>query len=187
MSITIRKKATGRITPTLFAFGSMVNEKDGGNFTGQAAISLPLLGIAGTFCQSVKAGKELYLAGGIGVTPFLPMIEARRHQDDIILILSCRSIELSAFEKMVADSISKSPYENIKVKYHLTGETSVDASELYHLGRITASSLAALDLEERRISRILLCGSESYAKGVMVALEGNGVNGNEVHRESFAY
>ena len=112
------------------------------------------------------------------------MIEARRPQDDIILILSCRSTELPAFEKMVADSTSKSPYENVQVRYHLTGETSIDTSELYHLGRITASSLAALDLKERRIS---CCGSESYARGVMVALEGNGVNGKEVHRESFAY
>ena len=32
-----------------------------------------------------------------------------------------------------------------------------------------------------------LCGSEVYAKGVLAALTENGVDGKEVHRESFAY
>ena len=111
------------------------------------------------------------------------MIEARKPGDDIILILSCRHKELSAFETLVSQSVAKSSHQNVQVKYHISGASSITPSELYHLGRVTASSLATLNLE-RRMS---LCGSEVYAKGVLAALTENGVDGKEVHRESFAY
>ena len=188
MKIVIRCKSTGRVTPVLFQFGQAVNVR-GGKFQGPAALSLPLYGVAGTFILPSTASRQLYLAGGIGLTPFLAMIEARRAEDHMTLLLSCRASEVPVFEHLITQAISAASYDNVKVNYHITSDTKPFLSPVNYatevtLGRISKSSFSSYKLEEMEI---FLVGSGGYSEGVNLALKECGVALRKVKTESFLY
>jgi ferredoxin-NADP reductase len=194
MDITMRVKPNGAITPMLFAFGAAVNERGGGRFEGQLAISFPLHGIAGSFIPS-SASEQLWLAQGIGLTPFLAFLRqptaSKAH-----LAVTLRLADVPAFEQLISDALAAGPSNNVKVSFFISNAdeeavaafpTKALASTRYP-GRLTAAHLSDSSLFGGLQQReIFLCGTDAFRASVVQALEGQMVDAGRIHYESFSF
>jgi len=194
-SITIRKKENGHITPILFAFGTAVNSRNDGKFEGPAALSFPLLGVAGSF--KIETSKPaIFFASGIGITPLLSHLRSLTSDMSApTLILSCRKEEVEPFEKLVVEA---SPdQQELEVMVLISNISTQDLASLAESKlsgskrvayRLNANSCKQeLEISDLHNKAIYLCGSESYKTVVLAGLENVGVDVSQVRDESFAF
>lgn len=208
-SLTMREKPGGLVTGSLFALARHAQKKmpEVLEDTRRVGLRVRLVGIAGAFVlpplpESGKS-KMLWVAGGIGVTPYLSMLRALssfppQAECDVVLLLSTR--EPGVLLGLIRDALPlKSPLK-LKLLVHVfSADSSLDNVDLSNTGvmdivmhqkRIEFSktedtlSLLAPDAKERSA---YLCGPPLFEEAVMDALARAGVERSGVVREGFGY
>lgn len=241
LTLTIRHKPGGVVTSALFAVARQLSE-----FRPELLedarllrLSVPLVGIAGDFTlptdadvrssgngegssvqpsPSAHAGTRewLWVAGGIGVTPFLAMLAGLQEMknrggagaaDNITLILSTREpdvlvpLVVRALER-TGDHVEGHP-GTLRLSIHVFSRSSASSSSSVitagrmasavevnlkqHAGRLNKDTLRALDIENLQERQTYVCGPEGFEQMVLGALKEMGVDSRNVKREGFAY
>lgn len=154
--ITIRK--VGRVTGFLF-------KRDGG----KKRLTVPVSGFGGEFVadpNEKEKEKTVYIAGGVGITPFLALMGAKT-PDGVTLFWTVREADLG----LVADTLEKVGGLGAALRLYVTGVGaegglggSVDKGEV--LGRIVREGGVVW---ERRIEREDLVGEKGGTKWMLCA------------------
>lgn len=151
--------------------------KSVGDFTDQVARLrkgdlVPVEGPYGRFGRHLNDKKQLWLAGGIGITPFLSLLSALSPNTSVIFYYSVSSRS----EAVKADLLAKMAKTKQNINFILW--------ETGSRGRLTAATLAKQvpDLTDRRI---LICGPLPMIASLKKQLAGNGVKPTNITSEEF--
>jgi NAD(P)H-flavin reductase len=170
--ITIRK--VGRVTGFLF-------KRDGG----KKGLTVPVSGFGGEFVDdSTEEGKEktVYIAGGVGITPFLALMGSKVNKG-VTLFWTVREADLG----LVADALSKIEGLGAALRLFITGVGAegglggrVDKGEV--LGRIVKDGgvvwerrIEKEDLVGEKGAKWMLCAGKPLRGRVLEWLEGETV------------
>ncbi|KAG1727467.1 uncharacterized protein EDB91DRAFT_1163916 [Suillus paluster] len=210
-SLTMRLKPGGAVTEALFNIANKLAalRPESLEDSRPLGLSVKLVGIAGDFtleppgpgegakvaiaCEEEQASvcknaprKLLWIAGGIGITPFLAMLSGMSScstEYEITLLLSTR--EPDVMLSLLSNAVKLAPRE-IKLIVHVFSRTEQFESSLpasaslhRHSGRITSSILSNFTVESQ--DGVYVCGPEGFEREVMQGVVG------KVKREGFAY
>jgi hypothetical protein len=142
--------------------------------------------------------KALWVAGGIGITPFLAMLsglEGSIETWDINLVVSTREPEVIL--PLIAAALPPTSHSHVYIDVFsekpipdLDGGAHFDSTTLRrHTGRITPSIFAELEWTKAEPADrgVYVCGPVPFEKVVVDALLGLGVERGSIHREGFTY
>ncbi|OJA18331.1 hypothetical protein AZE42_12358 [Rhizopogon vesiculosus] len=195
-SLTMRLKPGGAITGALFSIANKLAELRPALLTDTRPLGLGarLVGIAGDFilespkdyiCANAPR-RLLWIAGGIGITPFLAMlsgISSCSTEYEITLLLSTR--EPDVLLSLLSIAIKAAPH-GVKLIIHVFSHTEIFDTSLpasvslhRHSGRITPSILSNFKGECQ--DGVYVCGPEAFERVVLQGVVG------KVKREGFAY
>ena len=207
--LTMREKEGGVVTGALFSVARKLAEmrpellED----TRPTGLQVKLAGISGSFTLDLPSAPEqqsptsmLWLAGGIGVTPFLSMLSAIAAMPpsalrwDVVLALSTREPEVLL--PLIATSLG-SATPKLRLAIHVYSDRPVSsfpqlppADELEvtvhpHTGRIDPALFEGMkDLKTRKV---YMCGPEEFERAMLNMLGEHGIQSGAVVRESFEY
>jgi ferredoxin-NADP reductase len=195
-SITMREIPRGVITGAVFNLARSIGKSrpDLLPDTSELEIRLGFIGISGSFSlpppvKDVET-KLLWIAGGIGLTPFLAMLNAlkddpRGSRWDIHMILSTREPEVLLPLLMDAANI---PPDRVTFTLDLfstekTSEFSEPQGVRVHRGRVDSKFWETIDTERK----VYLCGPKPFEQTVLEGLASRGVSADEIMIEGFAY
>ncbi|KAJ7162199.1 hypothetical protein C8R46DRAFT_1353202 [Mycena filopes] len=157
-----------------------------------SSISDDELGLMTPLTAPPSAKKMLWIAGGIGVTPFLSMLKALGNttQWDIRFLLATREPEVLV--PLVAEALAAggSRPAGLSLEVFSKGKNIPDVDPgiglvlRRHVGRMPLEFFHPAELEGREV---YLCGSPDFEKAVLAALERAGVPETAVKREGFEY
>ena len=173
-SCTIKNKYGGAISPMLHRWGRR-NQK--------GHLEIKFIGVEGAFTcfdekHQLKQEKLLFLAGGVGITPFMTMLEvirARKVKADIVLLFSARGEEGNLAERFQEVGIKTIVFD--------TGGEESDVDVIRR--RIRYEDVTTVpDLKERGV---YMCGPDGFMNALKGYLEKAGVNAGNVNVESFAF
>ncbi|KAJ0395979.1 hypothetical protein P43SY_008995 [Pythium insidiosum] len=197
-ALTRSFRPTNRITCT-------VKRVDGGAVTpflhGAApSLVVPFRGVGGAFSiysapstespVRVKHRKMLWIAGGVGVTPFLSFANSRLNAVDpsaeVIVLFAARGDEaalgLSVFSQCPFVT-QLTVFDSAPLEHHVTGDSPLTAARVHR--RIELRDLTAIaDLQERAVS---LCGPPTFMDAVGSLLQRAGVASSRIDREEFTF
>lgn len=190
--LTIKEKENGVIMGKLLQLARALSERrpDLMVDTTPLGITLGLVGIGGSFTLPAETTKLLLVAGGIGVTPFLSMLNSitaadRNEPWDIILVISMREAHLAT--DLVHASLG--PFSAaVSLTVHIFAPQASPSSEpniVTHTGRLVPSFFQTIDDVKART--ILVCGPVPYEEMVIEGLQSAGANREAISRENFAY
>ncbi|TBU30071.1 hypothetical protein BD311DRAFT_659595 [Dichomitus squalens] len=201
--LTMREKPGGVVTGALFAISRKLAENRPELLadTRPLEIESSVVGVTGEFAlPPTGAGevKALWVAGGIGVTPFLSMLRAlvkrgEHVQADVVLALSTRepAVMLRLFKGALADA----PPLTLHVRLDLFTSKDLPALEdvataygpgvtaAWHKGRIPASYWR----EAAEGRDVFVCGPGGFGDAAVHGVRAAGVPNDRIHREGFAY
>ena len=125
------------------------------------------------------SGREKYLmvAGGIGITPILALIES--------LVGTPRDIVLLYAVKTAKDLVFASELRALTAQCHFILSQSAGASDGYEHGRIDRSMLARL-VPDVRDREVFVCGPPPMMQAVIATLHAFQIHGSQIHYERFA-
>ena len=127
----------------------------------------------GRFDRRMGTARQVWIAGGVGITPFLSWL---RSLDDE-LAETVDFFVTSAGRSPFADEIQKIAKDHPRLTVHLI-DTSTD-------GRLTPEMvLAAVDADPRELS-VFLGGPDRMLRQFRRALRASGVRAANIHREYF--
>jgi ferredoxin-NADP reductase len=134
----------------------------------QVGSTLSISGPVNLFPMQQSARKHLLIAGGIGITPFLPMMEDLSDRDlPFELNYSVRSVERGAY---LADLLQRYPD---RVRYYRTG----DGERIPLAGVLRRQPLG---------THLYVCGPPAMIDGVSEQARLAGWPGDSVHAERFS-
>ncbi|KAG0696440.1 hypothetical protein DFH29DRAFT_950966 [Suillus ampliporus] len=210
-SLTMRLKPGGAVTGALFGIANKLAalRPEFLEDSRSLGLNVRLVGIAGEFtleppepgegarahgpqeeqasiCKNAPR-KLLWIAGGIGITPFLAMLSdipsSCTTEYEITLLLSTR--EPDVMLSLLSNAIKVAPHE-VKLIVHVFSstegfESSLPVSVLLHghSGRITSSIIS--DFAVGCQDGVYVCGPEAFEREVIQGVVG------KVKREGFAY
>ncbi|EKM51677.1 uncharacterized protein PHACADRAFT_261962 [Phanerochaete carnosa HHB-10118-sp] len=210
--LTMREIPNGTITGALFATVRKLQElrPEILDDARQIGLTVKLVGISGDFYLGLPPTpgaplpedsneKMLWLAGGIGLTPFLSMLNAIAHAAasdahwDVVLVVATREPEVLL--PLIAESLGTGT-ENLRLAIHVYSSSRPapdfpqpapkDGLEItcdVHPGRIPESFFASMeDLTSRKT---YMCGPGPFELGMSDMLGKHGVT--SIVRESFQY
>ncbi|KIS72165.1 uncharacterized protein UMAG_00583 [Mycosarcoma maydis] len=199
--ITMRRVGKGLITPKLFEVAKTTLTEQ------PASVVLPVLGVGGEFVLSKAAGdgvKMLWIASGVGITPFLSFLRflasSRHRKLDVTLVLAVRRAEALVMLDLVRRAITSRHAETIgKLCVHVFSAglhdnalsisqldgTAFDLTITFHDARLSPDLLLSLSGRER--AEVWVCGPPQLETSVVHTLESAGWPTNKLHRESFAF
>ncbi|KAJ7092088.1 hypothetical protein B0H15DRAFT_883509 [Mycena belliarum] len=217
-SLTIREKPGGAVTGPLFAIARKLKELKPEILGDSTPLDLRvgIVGVTGDFVLPLFADpsssasisdaelgltvplaapttrKMLWVAGGIGVTPFLSMLKALRVSPngtryDIRFLLATREpdVLLPLINSAMGDG------KGSPIDLTLEVFTTEDVSDLgagivlrRHIGRLARDFFEEGELHGRDV---YLCGSPDFEKAALAALANGGVPETTVRREGFDY
>jgi ferredoxin-NADP reductase len=192
----MREKEGGAVTGALFNVARRVHQMGRDELLEDStpiALEAEFVGIDGTFVLP-EGGEEntlklLWIAGGIGVTPFLAMLKqlsTEKRAADVQLKLTTREPEVLL--RLIQDAYAER--EGLKLRVDVFSRTQVASREwgfelTVHNGRMDAAEvLKALDVTDYEA---FVCGPSEMEKDVLQALTELGVEKEKIHREGFAY
>lgn len=144
--------------------------------------------IAGTFVLPRQREKKLlFIAGGIGITPFRSMIAdllERGEKRDIVLVYANRSADEIAYRELLTRARNEL---GMKVVYAVSGEPGSAIYDDVTLvqGRMDETNLRECvpDLDERRV---YVSGASTMVSGFLKMLRKCGVRRRWIHTDAFA-
>ncbi|KAK7001291.1 putative PNPOx domain-containing protein [Favolaschia claudopus] len=134
--------------------------------------------------------KMLWVAGGIGITPFLSMLKALSHADDaairwdIRFLLATREPEILV--PLVADALSAANGSTANLDISLEVFSTKEDEDTEHAGRMPVDFFQT-GSEEMQGREVYLCGSPEFEKAALAALVRGRVVESAVKREGFEY
>ncbi|KAG7439640.1 uncharacterized protein BT62DRAFT_912963 [Guyanagaster necrorhizus] len=185
-AITVREKPGGAATGALFSLARRVADVKPGLLADMRSLglSVPIVGVTGDFTLPKSGKRKLALfAGGIGLTPFLSMLNSLGgggggDEWDVVLVLSTR--EPGVLVPLI-------PRRDRLAVHIFTNELALElGSVIVHRGRVTAGFL----LEGREVwtgREVFVCGPEGYRECVVDGLVGAGVGRESIRLEGFEY
>ena len=194
--LTMREKPGGLVTGALFTVARKLKETMAHvmNDCGMLGMTARLVGVAGDFVlppiqRSAVGKKLLFVAGGIGITPFLSMLRAvreRGEERDVVLLISTR--EPKVLLNLVAEAISPL-FAGLKLVIHVFSSQEISdldtsGAELKkHSSRISRNFWAN-GLEDVNEREVYLCGPPEFNRAIQ---EYSGLEANRIHSEGFNY
>ena len=194
--LTMREKPGGLVTGALFTVAKKLTESMPHVLEDCRTLGMVvrLVGVAGEFIlppiqDSIVRKKLLFVAGGIGITPFLSMLKAireRREERDVVLLVSTR--EPKVLLNLVVGAISP-PSAKLKLVVHVFSSQEIPDSDTggaelkKHSSRIS-QSFWVKNLEDVDEREIYLCGPPEFNKAIQ---EHSGLEANRIHSEGFNY
>lgn len=151
-----------------------------------------VVGVTGDFCLGQGEVRMLWVAGGIGVTPFLAMFAAlvkrgSAAKGDVVLALASREPDVSL--KLLKRSLDGLP-PNVRVRIDLfSNQENISAQDVEgtctqvvtHKGRIPAGYW----IEVAGDRDVLICGPGGFGDSVQEGLRASGVPASRIQREGF--
>ncbi|OCH88660.1 hypothetical protein OBBRIDRAFT_757723 [Obba rivulosa] len=206
-ALTMREKPGGMVTGALFAIARKLREMRPELLEDARPVQLQvkLVGIAGEFSLQIARSpgaslevpaRMLWVAGGIGVTPFLSMLAALDEQGagaDIVLALSTREPEVllplvyrslghSPRSRLALHIFTQQPIPELPAMY---GSAKASITLERHEGRIADEFFAGVDNVQARTA--YLCGPPAFEMSVLDSLRVAGVPSDAIRRERFSY
>ncbi|KAL3447307.1 hypothetical protein BJX65DRAFT_318197 [Aspergillus insuetus] len=193
--LTMREMKGGAVTGALF---DILRGHSGGKTGGQVAIDIArpvvvdIVGVSGEFTIGEGEIDALWVAGGIGITPFLAMLDALARREevsgDIKLALSTR--EPGIMLGLMRDSLAKLS-KTIRVTIDLFTRSPVNVSLEELQGRNQQ-----ITVREGRIGPdywptipkdkdVLICGPNEFGDAAVEGLQAAGIPNEKIQREGF--
>jgi len=143
------------------------------------------VGVEGPFGKMAltQEKKAAFIAGGVGITPFMSMIRficVKKAEGSFVLFYSVRSIDKILYKDELERLQKKNPA--LKVVITITRETPPDW--IGECGRISKEMIAK-HLDKASETEWFLCGSPEMVKGVRSCLEGLGVDQKKIKMEGW--
>ncbi|KAJ7592954.1 hypothetical protein C8J56DRAFT_779465 [Mycena floridula] len=192
--MTIRHKPGGAVTTVLFSIAHRLAQLRPEALVDSRPLDLrlDLAGISGDFILPSSPTKLLWIAGGIGITPFLSMLKAissgeEGDQWDVEMVLATREPDLLL--ALLSDAIKG---EHVRLTLHVFSDAPIPDIQgmdtLHrHSGRVQPSFFSTKELDPKD-RLVYLCGPEPFEKMAIDALVGNyGLDPNAIKREGFQY
>jgi predicted ferric reductase len=163
-----------------------ISVKNVGDFTSQIPTLTPgtkviIDGPLGVFTEK-KAVKDKYLfiAGGIGITPFRSLIESlSKKEKDIVLLYGNKTPEDIVFE----NELKNFPHKSHVVLSHVTSD---NVENKFEVGRIDEEKINKF-VPDVRDREIYICGPVPMMNSVLSILEKLGIPSGQIHYERFGY
>jgi ferredoxin-NADP reductase len=191
--LTMRKMPGGAVTGALFdALKPHSFTQWGQPIKFDNSVRAGIVGITGDFSLSPESINDLWVAGGIGITPFLAMLQAlgdRRPaaQGNISLVLATREPEIML--RLIQPSLAKMP-PTLKVELEIFTKdfdfdkrviNSSNVRVTLHQGRVEPSYWATAPKNKN----FFICGPNGFADSVVNGLQAASVQPSQIHREGF--
>ncbi|KDN45806.1 hypothetical protein RSAG8_04639, partial [Rhizoctonia solani AG-8 WAC10335] len=121
LQLTIREKPGGYITSRLFAMARKMEQMMPGLLedTRSVELQVSLVGIDGDFTLPPEGKKLLWVAGGVGLTPFLAMLKGMAgggEKWDVVLLLALRRGDVEVFSRIVSEALSELGSASLKLR-----------------------------------------------------------------------
>jgi len=131
----------------------------------------------GFFYREDMSRPVIYIAGGIGVTPFRSMLLDTTNTPP--------TTELWYSSKTLEESIFKKEFEqrDIVLHHHITRE-HVEETALLHQGRIDIAKHLNT-CPQKKTSDFMICGSISFVRDMRNNLKAEGIDDMHIYTESF--
>ncbi|KEF51690.1 uncharacterized protein A1O9_12325 [Exophiala aquamarina CBS 119918] len=190
--LTMREMNNGAVTGRLFQL-LRSKSRQGAAQALNSGIIAEVVGITGGFCVGQEPARMLWVAGGIGLTPFLAMFKALvdrkdgAEQTDVVLALASREPDIAL--KLLIRSLAGLP-PNVHVQIDLFSsqedKSSRDMEDIgvqvvTHKGRIQSGYWAGV-ADGRNA---LICGPGGFGDAAQAGLIDAGVPANRIRREGF--
>ncbi|PRP86106.1 hypothetical protein PROFUN_03093 [Planoprotostelium fungivorum] len=189
--ITIKRVPNGIVTPLLFSIGQLYgNLRD----SSVADVRLPVLGFGGDFIlpPPERKTKFLWIAGGIGITPFLSFLNSIDHDVDVMFVIVTREPQITL--DLIDDALPITNDIKLCIKLYSTNRNPVIIP-----GRCKERDLD-VNIERRRWKKedvtswrdvkermAYVCGPIGLEEDVVDALTSAGVEKENIIRETFNY
>lgn len=191
--LTMRKMPGGAVTGALFdALKGHSTNQWGQPIKFDNSVCAGIVGITGDFSLSPERLNELWVAGGIGITPFLAMLQALEERGpaakgNISIVLATKEPEIML--QLIQPSLAKMPF-TVKVELEIfTNDSDFDMRDInspnvkvtLHQGRVKPSYWATVPKNKK----VFICGPNSLGDSVVNGLQAAGVQPSQIHREGF--
>jgi uncharacterized protein len=152
----------------------------------RSELAIKYVGAEGEFScfdegHRLKYDKLLFIAGGVGITPFLTMLEVfktRNIQADVILLFSARGDETSFAERFKEAGMVTKVFNT---KSEQGAKPDADVFDR----RLEYDDISQIpDLQQRGV---YICGPDGFMQTVRIYLERAGARNENIHSESFAF
>ncbi|PPR00315.1 hypothetical protein CVT24_004602 [Panaeolus cyanescens] len=199
VAVTMRHKPGGTVTSALFTIAKKMNVVRP-ELMGDARkmdLRVKVAGVSGNFTLPVVEGGQedvprhlFWIAGGIGITPFLAMLEALRTNRAegtfaITFVLSTREPEvLLPLVEKVALSIP-----SLQLLLHVFTTRPLPETQLnitHHHGRVSRNDLSSI-LQPTLHTSIYLCGPDPFQSSITTSLQEIGIPPTSIISEGFTY
>lgn len=172
-TIASAPRADGTLCFGIKALGGWTRRLPGRLRAGQR---LRVDGPYGRFVFRRRVRQQIWLAGGIGITPFLAWIEALSPSDrqTIALIWTVTTRDEAFAEEQLATAATRHP--GLTVKVFVSDEQ----------GRLSAAKLTALLPFKAREAELFFCGPAGLHDAILSGLKALGERPRRVHGEVFA-
>lgn len=176
-SCTIKNKYGGAISPMLHQWARHRRRTD---------LSIKFIGVEGDFTcfdehHNLKHDRLLFIAGGVGVTPFMSILEVLRRRNikaDIVFLFSARGEEAILGKQFKDAGVETRIFNTEREREADLGIEAVGR-------RMGYDDIASVpDVRNRGV---YLCGPDGFMNAMKGHLEKAGVNAGNVYVESFAF
>ncbi|KAF7440228.1 hypothetical protein PC9H_000572 [Pleurotus ostreatus] len=194
--LTMREKAGGAVTGALFSVARKLADYRPellGDLS-PLSIGVKLLGITGDFTSPEEPRRSLlWIAGGIGITPFLSMLASMKPTDapsSITFVISTR--EPDVLLRLVSSTLGTNN-SHIRITIHMF--STVSATESLDMPNVTVHNYSGrvgssffTRIGPTLIDQaIYMCGPPLFETDILATLVDVGVDAKTVHRENFGY
>jgi ferredoxin-NADP reductase len=143
----------------------------------------------GNFIYNPSKDKNVvFLAGGIGITPFISMVKYAsqiKSNSKISLLYSCRSAQDAPFASELLELETKNP--NFKAYFSFSsGEIPAIFAGKAVLGRITDKLLNDINLPVTPLPKYFICGPTAFMGSTSKILTDKGVPTDDIITEAFS-
>lgn len=202
--LTMREKPGGVVTGALFDIARKLHLERFTRDPRSLGLKVRLMGISGDFIlpapafglDGSSATKLLWIAGGIGLTPFLSMLRGVTHPTgsshwDIVMLFSTREPEVLL--PLISEAFNNDSGGRVTLSLHVFSDVPIpDMGDCVALQRYKgrmprnffAGPLRAVDPTGRIIA---ICGPEAFDRAATDALSDVGVDHGRIRREGFKY
>lgn len=191
--LTMRKMPGGAVTGALFS----ILENNPANQVGHSvkldgSAYAEIVGITGDFFMRSDKLNVLWVAGGIGITPFLAMLHALEERGpaakgDILMVLATR--EPDVMLQLIQPSLARMP-PTVKVNIEIfTSACKLDMAAFdganlkvtVHPGRVGPAYWDGVPKNKE----VFICGPNGFGDLVVDGLQASGIQPSQIHREGF--
>ncbi|KAH8700929.1 putative oxidoreductase [Talaromyces proteolyticus] len=194
IEMTMREVKKGAVTGSLF---DIIRENTGNNWGERVQLSAKniiadIVGVTGDFYLGTNEVRMLWVAGGIGVTPFMSMLTAIIQRGygskaDIVLALATREPEV--FIKLIKTSLPRAlPKVRVRIDVFTNEEDAqthgleqMNVDLFFHKGRISMDYWPTVT-DGRDV---FICGPGGFGDAAEAGIRAAGVPNHKIYREGF--